>query len=370
MNKFATIIALFLLSIATSGCAQKLSPEDQQLRRDIAEMLLVGFRGTDLDSSNHIIRDVQEYGVGGVILFEYDAPSSSRPRNITSQQQLKTLCSQLQALSSETLLIGIDQEGGRVNRLKSTYGFPRFASAKQTALSGDDSVRYYARLTAKTLHNLGINLNFAPCVDVDINPKCPVIGKIERSFSANPARVAHCAQIWIDEQSKQGVISCPKHFPGHGSSKSDTHSGFADVTETWNASELRPYQDLIATGKVQMIMTTHVFNGTLDSVYPATLSHYTLTDLLRNQLNYKGLIITDDLAMGAMVNQYDYDFILQQAILAGADLLCLSNNGHDYNPDMVPEAVDIIFRKVKNGEIPRQRIQESAARIRALKQTL
>ena len=366
-----------LLSVACICCAcaqgARYTPEEEALRKDIGEMLIVGFRGTELTDTNHIVRDIKDYGIGGVILFEYDGPSHSRPRNISSFEQQRRLCSQLQELSDETLFISIDQEGGLVNRLKQSYGYPYFASAASTAQSAD-SVRHYARLTAETLHTLGINLNFAPCVDVNVNPNCPVIGRLDRSFSSSPAKVSECAQIWIEEQAKQHVLSCLKHFPGHGSSKADTHKGLADVTDTWKELELDPYRTLIANNLGEdmpfMVMTTHVFNAQLDSQYPATLSPYTLTTLLRDSLHYTGLIITDDLAMGAMVQEYEYGEILERTLNAGADILCLSNNGKDYNADIVPQTVDLIFQLVKDGKVSADRIKASAQRIREQKKRL
>lgn len=354
------------------GCSQAqttitYSEEDLALRKEIGQMLLVGFRGTELQDTHSIVRDIKEYHIGGVILFEYDVPSQSRPRNITSPQQLKRLCAALQGLSDERLLIGIDQEGGRVTRLKQNLGFPAFKSPQQSAREGDRSVRQQARLTATTLAKLGINLDFAPCVDVNVNPDCPIIGKLERSFSADPKRVTDCARIWIEELQKEGVVACPKHFPGHGSSKADTHLGLADVSDTWIADELVPYRQLIAEGNVRMVMTTHVFNAQIDSTYPATLSRATLTGLLRDSLHFDGIIITDDLAMGAMQQEYGYAEILLRAILAGADMLCLSNNGQDYNADIVPQTVDLIFQMVKDGKISAERIHKSAERIQNLK---
>lgn len=375
-------LILLLLALSLSSCAQTAADstaqlmasveqhrhDDPQLMNEIGQMLVIGFRGTELSDTNHIVRDIKELNIGGVILFEYDAPSGSRPRNITSPEQLTQLCRSLQELSDNTLLISIDQEGGKVNRLKESYGFPRFASAQQTARYGIDSVRYYAQLTGKTLKSLGINLNFAPCVDVNINPNCPVIGKIERSFSAHPKQVARYASCWIESQGRYGVISCLKHFPGHGSSLKDTHAGLADVTNTWEHKELDPYKKLIASGKVDMIMTTHVFNANLDSLYPATLSRLTLTNLLRDSLHYNGIIITDDLAMGAMVKEYTYEEILQRAINAGADMLCLSNNGKEYNANIVPQTLEIIYQLVQEGKIERNRIREAASRVASLKQ--
>lgn len=364
------VVAAMILAGCSNAQTPEYSTEELSLRHDIGEMLLVGFRGTELNDTCHIVRDIRDYGIGGVILFEYDAPSGSRPRNITSPEQLRRLCGALQSVAEEKLLIGIDQEGGRVTRLKSNYGFPAFASAQKTASDGNDSVRYYARLTASTLRDLGINLNFAPCVDVNINPSCPVIGKLERSFSKNSRRVAECAAIWVEEQQRQGVTACLKHFPGHGSSKADTHKGLADVTDSWRPAELDPYRTLISSNDIRMVMTTHVFNAQIDSLLPATLSARTLKGLLRDSLHFGGVIITDDLAMGAMTQQYEYAEMLRHTILAGADMLCLSNNGKEYDADIVPKTIDLIFSMVQRGDVPAERIRESAARLRALKQKM
>lgn len=351
-----------------AGCSEaQPTSESPSLREAIAQMLVVGFRGTQVDSTHHIVRDILQHHIGGVILFEYDAPSGSRPRNITSAAQLRQLCTDLQSLRAEPLLISIDQEGGRVSRLKEAYGFPHFASAQHTAEQGDDSVTACARLTAQTLHEMGVNVDFAPCVDVNVNPQCPVIGRLERSFSSQPAQVAHCAAIWLDELSRQGVIACPKHFPGHGSSQKDSHLGLADVSRTWQAGELEPYQTLIATRQVPMIMTTHVFNSRLDPTWPATLSHATLTTLLRDSLGFDGVIITDDLAMGAMTKQYSYDTILRRAIAAGANMLCLSNNGNVYDADLVPRTIDAVERLVREGQLDAELIFRSAERVWAMK---
>ncbi|MDR3180561.1 MAG: hypothetical protein LBT61_01360, partial [Prevotellaceae bacterium] len=279
--------------------------ETASLKKQIGQMLMVGFRGMELSPDNHIVSDITQLHVGGVILFDYDMPGKKYGRNIKSPQQLKKLNADLQNLSDTKLLIAIDQEGGRVNRLRTVYGFPSTASAKfQGKINVADTTAKYAVQTASTLARLGFNLNFAPCVDVDVNPLCPVIGKMERSFSANPETVSKHAEIWLTEQARQGVTGCLKHFPGHGSAKNDTHVGAADVTDTWTAAELTPYRDLIRTGKVQAIMTAHVFNAKLDAAYPATMSEAVITGLLRRQLGFEGVVFTDDLAMGALVEHY------------------------------------------------------------------
>ncbi|MBR7167536.1 MAG: hypothetical protein IKD33_01860 [Bacteroidales bacterium] len=366
-RRFILIIMSLLLS--GNACnAQYYSPEDVELRKEIGQMLMIGFRGTEVTTGNTICRDISEYNIGGVILFEYDAPSQSRPRNITNLLQGQKLCRGLQKLANGNLLIAIDQEGGKVNRLKSKYGFPEFVSAKTMGIENNSPyTRECANLTAKTLKSIGINLNFAPCVDLDVNPNCPVIGKLGRSFSANPMIVIKHARLWIEEHNKLKVISSLKHFPGHGSSQTDTHLGIADVSNSWTETELIPYQALIDSQMVDMIMTSHVFNAQLDSVYPATLSKKILTDLLRNKMGYNGVIVTDDLAMGAMTKHYSLEDMLELAILAGADILCLSNNGTTYDPDIAPKAVQIIYNKVIDGKISRERIHQSYVRIQKLK---
>ena len=340
----------------------------------IGQMLLVGFRGTAVDSTDHIYRDLRDYHVGSVILFDYDVPTGTRGRNIRSAGQVKALCTQLRALNPD-LLIGIDQEGGYVSRLNTRYGFPKTLTAQRSATLGIDSVRSQARLTAGMLASLGINLNFAPVADVNVNPSCPVIGAIERSFSADTAAVARCCEVWIEEQRAKGVVSCLKHFPGHGSAKGDTHKGLVDVTKTWQRCELAPYRALCSSpetgevpegGRGMMVMTAHVINRQLDpSGLPASLSPR-ITSLLRDTLGFQGVIVTDDLAMGAIVQQYSFEQAVRMAVLAGADMLCLSNNGGTYDVNMVPRAVRVIRQMVEDGTISADRIAQSAMRIRNL----
>lgn len=335
------------------------------LDEDIGMMLLVGFRGTEIDSTRNpeIITALRDYHAGSVILFDYDVPTGTRGRNIKNAEQLKQLCKQLRTYNPD-LLIGIDQEGGYVSRLAKRYGFPVIPSAQKCAAKGDDTVRHYADLTGKMLEELGINLDFAPVADVNVNPHCPVIGGIERSFSGDPTVVKHCCDIWNQELHRHHVVSSMKHFPGHGSAKGDTHKGLVDVTDTWQRHELEPYRNL--DGNHQMVMTAHVVNHQLDpSGLPASLSPK-ITSCLRDTLGFEGVIVTDDLAMGAIVSQYSFEKAVRLAVLAGADLLCLSNNGGTYDVNMVPRAVKVIKQMVADGEVTEERIRQSASRIRSL----
>ncbi len=369
MKQLLPVLLLLLLSGgAASDHINKKAPEDVSLEAKIGEMILVGFRGTVLTPDMQIVKDIQQFGIGGVILFDYDVPDKKYKRNIESPEQLKKLTSDLQALTDRKLFIAIDQEGGKVSRLKERYGFPKTVSAQYLGrINSEDTTRFYAQCTATLLKDLGINLNFAPCIDLNTNPDCPVIGKIGRSFGKEPNKVAAHATWWIEEQNRADILSCVKHFPGHGSATEDTHLGIADITLSWSDDELMPYRELIRNGLVKMVMTSHIFNEKLDSEYPATMSKRILTGVLREQLDFKGIIITDDLAMGAMTENYPLEEIIEKSILAGADLLCLSNNGATYDPFIAKKAIDIILQLVREKKISEQRIDESYQRVVKIK---
>ncbi len=370
MNTKHNLSILLLLTLFSIHCKGQ-NDADLILKKKIGQMLIIGFRGTELSPDNHIVSDIKQLNIGGVILFDYDGPSKTYNRNIANPKQLKKLNQDLQNLTKEKLIISIDQEGGLVNRLKPKYGFPYSVSAEKIGkLNNEDSTKYYAKLTAQTLKNEGFNINFAPSVDVNINPKCPIIGGKERSFSKDTAIVYNNANWWLQEQQKKGVIGCIKHFPGHGSAATDTHLGTTDVTKTWEKCELAPYRDLIKTGNIHLVMTSHIYNAELDEKYPATMSKAILTGILREQLKFDGVIITDDLAMGAVVKNYSFEEILEKAINAGANLLCLSNNGDNYDPKIAQKAVDTILGLVKSGKIKQETIDASYTRIMKLKEKL
>jgi beta-N-acetylhexosaminidase len=203
-------------------------------------------------------------------------------------------------------------------------------------------------------------------VDLCSNPDNPVIARLERCFSAQPAQVTRHAQQFIQAHQDQGVISVIKHFPGHGSSQKDSHLGFVDVSTSWKPAELTPYIALIAAGKAEAIMTAHVFNATLDADHPATLSRFTITGLLRKQLGFKGVVFSDDLQMKAVTEHYGLDEAVRLAIEAGVDILLFGNN-LEYDSEIVPRVVGIIRDLVAVGKISEERIDESYRRILRLK---
>ncbi len=340
------------------------------LEKKIGQMLMVGFFGTSAPKESRICRDIAKYNIGGVILFDVNPIDGNKPKNILSKAQLKRLTTQLQACSKDgRLLIAVDQEGGRVQRLKSKYGFyGKFPSAHAIAELSDKEARRYFLMMAKELKETGINYDLAPVVDLDINPKNRVIHGLKRSFGADPKRVAHYASLFIDAMHRYGILTSIKHFPGHGSSTGDTHKGFVDVTKQWQETELIPYK--LLAKDADTVMVAHVYNKRLDPIYPATLSHKTVTSILRRKLGFEGVTITDDLQMGAIAKKYSLEKTLLLAINAGNDLLLFGNQIDPKRIVSVGYLVKTIRKLVEEGKISVSRIEASYRRIRMLKERL
>lgn len=337
------------------------------LRDKIGQMLLVGFRGLTVQESASVVADIREHALGGILLFDYDTPTASPIRNIASPEQLFALVSGLQAAASTPLIVAVDEEGGRVARLDERHGFPPTVSAREMGERGDLAfTRQEAARMARTLHSAGINLNLAPVVDLDVNPLNPIIGALRRSFSADPAVVAAQAGAFIDAHHEVGVACTLKHFPGHGSSTGDTHLGVVDVTTTWSEIELDPFRRLMAGGSVDAILTAHVFNSTLDPDYPATLSRATITGILRDRLGYDGLVLSDDMQMGAIRDEFGYEDAVRLAINAGVDILTIANQ-QLFEDGIVGRTIDLVERMVGDGQISGERIDASYRRIQAFK---
>lgn len=350
----------------TKGITVTTTPDNLDVM--IGQMLMIGFRGFD---ANPVARDLRERHIGSVVLFDYDVATQKRERNVKSPEQVKALCADLQKIAPTKLLIAIDQEGGKVARLTERYGFLPTVSQQTLGAKNDRAyTRQIADITAQTLASAGINLNLAPAVDLNTNPNNPVIGKIERSFSADPNLVTNHALEMIAAHHARNVLTTLKHFPGHGSSKDDSHLGFVDVTQTWSRGELEPYRQIIAAGECDAVMTAHVFNANLDAQLPATLSQKILTGILRDELKFDGVIITDDMGMGAIAQHYGFEHALELAINAGADILALANNGATFDDNIAARAFAAIKQLVNEGKVSRARIAQSYQRVLRLKARL
>ena len=365
MHKFLLVV-LLLLGAARPTCGQQNSPSGpDSLDIKIGQMIMIGFNGTGLAPDDPIVAEIKNGSVGGVILFEKNIADSN------SVIKLKQLTYALQSLAPVPLIMAIDQEGGRVNRLKTKYGFPKSVTAAYLGeLNNDDTTRFYAQLTAATLAGLGFNVNFAPVLDLAANPDNPIIAKYGRAYSADPHIVARHAGITIAAHSRLHVVTVGKHFPGHGSSQADTHLGMADVTNTWEATELFPYDTLITAGVLPAVMSAHIVNENLEPAgLPGTLSKKILQGILRDSLGFQGVVFSDDMQMHAITKHYGLEKAIELGINAGLDVIIFSNNIQNSEERTVNVVHDIIKKLVKSGHIPMARIDESYKRIITLKKT-
>jgi beta-N-acetylhexosaminidase len=320
---------------------------------------MVGFRGQQLTAGDPVLTAIADLGLGGVILFE---------RNIASPNQLTQLTARLQgAAGDRLLLIAIDQEGGSVARLGPQNGFAAMPSEAEMGRQNDpQALQRVGRSQAVTMADVGVTLNLAPVVDLNVNPSNPSIGALGRSFSADPQVVVSLAEALIkgEHAASPGVLTTLKHFPGLGSATGNTDLEFVDITHTWTRTELEPFRQLIADGVADMVMVANALNGQLDASYPSSLSQPTI-DMLRTELGWQGVVISDDLQAGALKVRFSDANIIRLALQAGNDLLLLANTGKDV-PDLASRTVDTIEQLVQAGTISEARINESFGRIRSL----
>jgi len=360
------LLFIFLVNINLNALENK-SISDAELKKMIGQMIIIGFDDANITEQSPIVQTINRYNIGGVILFDRFYEDKKKIKNIQNPKQLQLLTSNLKNFTHNKLIISIDQEGGKVQRLKKSYGFPSTLSAKEISQRSKLEAKEHYQNMATMLSLNGINTNFAPVVDLSINEENFVINGLERSYGSNPQNVTQYASIFMQALQSKKIVSVLKHFPGHGSSKDDSHKGFVDISDTWNKIELEPYKKLIKQNQVDMIMTAHVFNKNLDKTYPATLSYKVNTQLLREKLNYNGIIVSDDLQMKAITQHYTLKNTVTLVINAGVDILLFGNQLASQDTD---ELINTIFAQVKNGSISYQRIKESNQRINSLKNSL
>ncbi len=363
------------LAVTLAGCAlvaPRPAPDPVRLR--IADLLLIGFSGTQVAGNEEVRRLVCDVKVGGLLLFE--RYTSGQPRNLVSQAQVATLTRDLQALAKQCagrpLFIAADAEGGRVMRLSPRLGYPPTLPARELGQRDDPAfTRAEARRMGAMLREAGINWNLAPVVDVAVNPDNPAVVALGRTYSSDPLKVAAHAEAFVRGMHDEGVLTALKHFPGHGSSRSDSHHGFTDVTDTARLSvELRPYRILIADGLADSVMTAHVFNRGLDPWDPATLSRYTVHRVLRGWLRYQGVTVSDDLLMGAIAQHYGLEAAAVLALHAGVDVLLISQNMGRVDDRAAERVVAAITRAIAAGRLSESAIIRAVARVDALRARL
>jgi beta-N-acetylhexosaminidase len=320
-------------------------------REKIGQLFMVGFTGTSVTPD--LASFIKEYNPGGVILFS---------RNLESVDQIVQLTNELQRCSPHSpLLIAIDQEGGRVSRLPK--GFTIFPPCDVLGRCNSTELAYAAAATIATeLRAVGINMNMAPVLDVNSNPNNPVIG--DRAFGSTPEIVAELGGATAAGLQDNQIVACGKHFPGHGDTNADSHKELPVVEaarERLEIVEFPPFRHAAAQG-VATMMTAHVLYRALDEKLPATLSPAIIANLLRKELRYDGLVLTDDLEMHAIIDHYGIEDAAIRAVLAGCDVLLICKDR-----DREVAAFTAIEQAVASGLISTERLNQSAARVARVK---
>jgi beta-N-acetylhexosaminidase len=319
-----------------------------ELASAVARMFAIGFDGVSLPPE---LPRLLERGVSSVVFFA---------RNVESADQVAELAGELKRRAGRPLLTCVDQEGGRVRRLRD--GFTHVPSMRALGSTGDEKLAHeVGRVLARELRAVNIDLNFAPTLDVDTNPDNPVIG--DRSFGATSALVSRMGTALIRGMQENGVAACGKHFPGHGDTSQDSHHDLPRLPhpiERLEAIELPPFRAAVGAG-VAMIMTAHVVFEPIDPDYPATMSRRVLHGILREQMRFDGVIVSDDLEMKAIAANFDIREVVTRGANAGVDLFAIC---HDH--DLQNRAIDALVEAVRRGEVPRERIEEANRRLDAL----
>jgi beta-N-acetylhexosaminidase len=340
--------------------------EESTLRRTIAQTIVVGFFGrknTDPDF-RRVLKNLEQGFVGGVLFLG---------RNISSKTDLELMVREVKNCKCDVPpLIAIDEEGGVIERLGESQGFEHTASAAEVGRENEAKARTDYERLAKKLSDIGFNMNLAPVVDLNLNPKNPIIGRLDRSFSSLPLAVSLYASIFIEEHHKRGIATALKHFPGHGSSSDDSHDSIANVETSWSPVELVPYEKLINSHIVDCIMVGHLSNAALWGGAATQYGASAIKQILRQQLKFGGVILSDDLSMKA-VRSPDQPFseVIRSSVRAGVDIVIVSRiNDDDETADTGAYANSAILAGVRTGEIDREAIDSSVRRIEFLKKAI
>jgi beta-N-acetylhexosaminidase len=342
---------------------------DDLLDRMIGQTIMVGFSGqSEHDPGVKAVRDELAKGlIGGVVLY---------PENVRPAPQLRLLTAYLANANSELVpFIAVDQEGGRVQRLTKWTGHKHYPSAQKMgrdgALTPEEARRIYGEM-AKELAGAGINVNFGPVVDLSINPWNAVIARRKRSYGADPETVTSLARSFIAAHREANVVTAAKHFPGHGSSWSDSHKTLPDISRSWRESELQPYVALSHDGLLDMVMVGHLYHPRFSDgeKLPSSLSANAIRALRAGgYIGYQGVVVSDDMEMGAVRERYSIEDRVIRALDAGVDLLVFSNV-KSRDTDLGAKVHAIIAQAVRDGRIPRAKIEAAYQRIAALKHRL
>jgi beta-N-acetylhexosaminidase len=325
----------------------------------IGELFMLGFRGPQIPAWMHDF--AREFGLGGVILFDYDCIDKKYERNIFSPAQVQELCGQIHALASRPLIF-IDQEGGKVRRLKEEYGFLPLPSARQFGRLTPQQRLEALGPSYSQMRELGIDVNLSPVVDLDINPDSPDVGSVQRSYSASPEVVRECVDALAQVAQSTGLKLCLKHFPGTGGAKVNPHDHVMDLSDCLTDAQVEAFKDLLP--KVPMILFSHGIVNQWEKNTPVCLSSFAVEKVRRWAPH--ACILTDDLQMQGVQKLTSTGEACQRAVRAGADLIIIGNNMKDEQLDAAGFARGLLSA-CKTEPLTRAHAQASIERIRRLK---
>ncbi|NMA99089.1 MAG: glycoside hydrolase family 3 protein [Phyllobacteriaceae bacterium] len=353
------------LSLALLALAALSAPVSAATLEEMAgQMIVVGFQGTSANANSvqALADDIAEGHIGGVMFLK---------TNVASLGAVREMNALFRAASPDLPpFITLDQEGGAVERLTKDVGFTEIPNAATIAARNapDAAEAIYARMAAG-IADLGFSVNFGPVADLATNPDNQVIARFGRAFSADPAVVTDYDAAFIRAHRASGVLTSLKHFPGHGSSTADSHEGFVDITKTWDPVELDPYRALIAADMVDMVMVGHLYHADYadrDGETPSSLSPRWIDGVLRQELGFDGVVISDDLEMGAIRDHFTLEQTVNKAVRAGMDILLFSNTAK-YRAGLGDEIRAILLAEAAADPAFAARIEQSYQRIVTLK---
>lgn len=361
--RFCSRLVFLLVCFFGAGAAQA-----QNIREMAGQMILIGFShdSAKSDQQSQLLALIRNGQIGGVMYLKYNVKSLAEVSKMNKAF--------LQTGSDFPPFIAIDQEGGVVERLTSSVGFEEIPRARDVALNmnKDSALSLYTDL-AKRMKKLGFNTNFGPVVDLIANPNNPIIAKYGRAYSSRADITSKFAQAFVDGHHRAGMVTALKHFPGHGSSAADSHLGFVDISSSWTSAEYEPFETLIGAGKADMIMAGHLYHSGYvregEGQVPASLSPVALTKVLRQGMGFDGVVISDDMEMGAITKHYGFEEAIVRAVNAGNDILLFSNT---VKPSLgLPKRIlDVLEAEARRDPAFADKISASYRRIVALKSRL
>jgi beta-N-acetylhexosaminidase len=341
-----------------------------ELRERIGQMVMVGFRGMNTSEAEPTMRAIEAGAVGAVVLYDIDAETGG-PRNIQSRRQLRALTSGLKAAYHVPVLVAMDAEGGSYSRLKTKYGFSPGPAAAEVgernfvAFTNETSVNI-----ARQLAEVGVDMNLAPVVDL-LSPANQTMAA-RRHFSSEPAAVATHAREFIVGHRTLGLLTALKHFPGLGGTATQDPGGPGELMDGWSSRELEPYKTLIHDRLVDAIMVSPAKYPQLDPDYPACLSSRIVGGLLRREMGYDGVVMSDAMEMQAVWEGFGFERGTILAVNAGVDLLFYCNQSGivPYDDNRGLEVIEVVLAAIARGEIAESRVNEACGRVLALKSRL